>query len=59
MHAGEFDVFQHSADDNGAFVRIFEMADIGDAIHVHFRRVFEKFVHEHGRSGEASTANLM
>ena len=47
MHAGKFDVLQHAADDDGAFVRIFEMADVGDAIHVHFRGVFEKFVHEH------------
>ena len=47
MDAGKFDVFQHPADDDGALVRIFEMADIRDAIHVHLRCVFEKFIHEH------------
>ena len=47
MDAGKFDVLQHPADDNRAFVRIFELADVGDAIHVHLGRVFEKFVHEH------------
>ena len=47
MNAGEFDVLQHCADDNVAVIRIFEMADVGDAIHVHFGRVFQKFVHEH------------
>ena len=58
MNAGKFDVLQHPADDDGAFVGIFELADIGDAIHVHFGRVFEKFVHQHrpfrrGFDGEA------
>ena len=32
---------------------IFEMADVGDAVHVHFGRVFEKFVHEHRAFGRS------
>jgi len=30
-----------------AVIGVFELADVGDAIHVHFGRVFQKFVHEH------------
>ena len=38
---------KHAAHDDGSLRRVREMADIGDAIHIHLGGVFEKFVHEH------------
>ena len=35
------------------------MSDISNAIHVHLGGVLQKFVHEHGAFGEASTAKRM
>ena len=66
MHAGKLDVLEHPADDDGGTglqpvfgiggqagspVPLFKMPDVSDAIDVHFRRVFEEFVHQHGTFG--------
>ena len=51
MDAGKFDVLQEPADDNRAAVGIGEMADIGNAIHIHLGGVFQEFVHQDGPFG--------
>ena len=48
MDAGKFNVLQKTADDDGAVFGLGEMADIGDAIHVHLGGVFQEFVHQDG-----------
>ena len=47
MDACKFNVFQHPADDDMALAGILELPNVGDAIHIHFRGVFQEFVHQH------------
>ena len=58
MDAGELDVLEDAADDDGALVRVVEVADVRDAIHVHLGGVLQELVHQHralgrGLDGEA------
>src|SRR5690348_5195272 len=58
MNTREFDVLEHAADHDGTLFWIRELSNIGNAIHVHFGRVFEEFVHQYwslgrGFNGEA------
>ena len=47
VNAGEFDVLQHSANHNRSLLRLRKVANIRNTIHVHFGRVFQKFIHQH------------
>ena len=51
VDAGEFDVLEDAADDDGALVRVIEVADVRDAIHVHLGGVLQVLVHQHGAFG--------
>jgi len=58
VDTGELDVLQHPADDDGALGRVGKLADVREAIDIHFRGVLEEFVHQHrafrgGFDGEA------
>src|SRR5258705_6847713 len=46
-------LFRFTADDNGALLRIGEVAHVCYAVHVHFGGIFEKLVHQHGPLGRS------
>jgi hypothetical protein len=59
VHPGKLDVLEHAADHDRCPGWGRRIADVGDAIDVHFGGVFEELVDQDRAFGEASTAKRM